>query len=219
MSEFITLIVTVSTILLVLFFSFFFVKKSKNRTDSVQIDLSGFEDRVLELVSKFQHISATRLSSLENKINEMNKLMREANDTYFKLSSILSDASKILTELEKKNSELDLAEDRTLIFEKKNPIIKNDNPKLPFLKNDNSFTESVQKNFENLAVESIEITSEDKTGIEEFEKPFDLKNSSLEHKILNLSSEGMDAMNIAKTLGVGKGEVDLVLGLFKRKFV
>ncbi len=35
---------------------------------------------------------------------------------------------------------------------------------------------------------------------------------------MNLSSEGLEAIEIAKQLGIGKGEVDLVLGLFKRKY-
>jgi hypothetical protein len=235
MPEIIMIVVTISTIFLIVLFSLFFIKNSKKKTQNSEIDLTDFEDRVLELVSKFQHISATRLSSLENKISEMNKLLREANETYFKLSSMLSDATKIMTEIEKKNNLKNLKNPN--IIDQKNEIsdgfsekdseeIKIDyteayipekskrNP--PYKKNDDSFSGSDDRE-----IPKVNLINEKKEAdieINKIEKPFDLKTSSLEHKILNLSSEGLDSAAIAKELEVGKGEVDLVLGLFKRKF-
>jgi hypothetical protein len=235
MPEIIMIVVTISTIFLIVLFSLFFIKNSKKKTQNSEIDLTDFEDRVLELVSKFQHISATRLSSLENKISEMNKLLREANETYFKLSSMLSDATKIMTEIEKKNNLKNLKNPN--IIDQKNEIsdgfsekdseeIKIDYTEAytpekskrtpPYKKNDDSFSGSDDRE-----IPKVNLISEKKEAdieINKIEKPFDLKTSSLEHKILNLSSEGLDSAAIAKELEVGKGEVDLVLGLFKRKF-
>jgi hypothetical protein len=235
MPEIIMIVVTISTIFLIVLFSLFFIKNSKKKTQNSEIDLTDFEDRVLELVSKFQHISATRLSSLENKISEMNKLLREANETYFKLSSMLSDATKIMTEIEKKNNLKNLRNSN--IIDQKNEIsdgfsekdseeIKIDYTEAytpekskrtpPYKKNDDSFSGSDDRE-----IPKVNLISEKKEAdieINKIEKPFDLKTSSLEHKILNLSSEGLDSAAIAKELEVGKGEVDLVLGLFKRKF-
>jgi len=241
MPEFITLIVTITTILVILVFSFIFLKKSKYKNNSAEIDLSALEDRVMELVSKFQHISATRLSSLENKINEMNKLMRDANETYLKLSSILSDATKIITELEKTKYEMSFIErenknkvDENSEFKKNQSsgeLQKNPTYKKTTVENHVESTDEKSVNFFSDSVPAktmddiVEVTNpkktvqEGQTTEEGVEKPFDLKSSSLEHKILYLSSEGLDSSSIAKELGVGKGEVDLVLGLFKRKFI
>ncbi len=229
------IVVTISTIFLIVLFSLFFIKNSKKKIQNSEIDLTDFEDRVLELVSKFQHISATRLSSLENKISEMNKLLREANETYFKLSSMLSDATKIMTEIEKKNNLKNLknfhnidqkSENSDGFSEKEAEEIKIDYTEAytpekskrtpPYKKNDDSFSGSDDRE-----IPKVNLINEKKEAdieINKIEKPFDLKTSSLEHKILNLSSEGLDSAAIAKELEVGKGEVDLVLGLFKRKF-
>ncbi|GEM_PF-347564 len=242
MSEIIIIIVTITTLLLILVFSFLFLRNGRKKDNTTaEIDLSGFEDSVLELVSKFQHISATRLSSLENKINEMNKLLKDANEIYFKLSSILSDATKKMTELEKRSNELGISGQKEMVEKKNTPqtsdttlygqmktetfngesdLASSRIKKMPYSKNDNSFSdvllETPAMEFQNT---DSHVNNNSRPTIEEIEKPFDLKSSSLEHKILNLSSEGMDSTEIAKRLGVGKGEVELVLGLFKRKFI
>jgi hypothetical protein len=239
MPEIITLIVTGTTILLVLVFTLLFLRNSRKKKGSAdEIDLSVFEDRVMELVSKFQHISATRLSSLENKINEVNALLKEANETYLKLSSILSDATKVLTELERKAGEKSVP--GTKEAPKKEHPFSDDavgtsdvviiDPRKDFTSVGNSKKKMISEDdgiFSELPVSppsKVELTvkvkeSEDKASVRTDEKAFDLKNSSLEHKILNLSSEGLECGDIAKKLGVGKGEVELVLGLFKRKFI
>jgi len=178
----------------------------------MEIDLSAFEDRVLELISKFQHISATRLTAMENKIEEMNKILREANEMYFRLSAILSDTSKTLTEMEGKKGELKLNEDpqKPKTDEKvREPLVSKQEEKRLKVE----FKEEEEEE------ESVDMKEEDHfTFEEEFVNPPDLKSSSLEHKIMNMSSEGMEAIEIAKKLSIGKGEVDLVLGLFKRKY-
>jgi hypothetical protein len=174
----------------------------------MEIDLSAFEDRVLELISKFQHISATKLTAMENKIEEMNKLLREANEMYFRLSSILSDTTKTLSEIETKTGELQLKTNQTKPVEPE----KSDNKSIKIESEANEKDKIIEE-------KSNERKEEDHfTFEEEFINPPDLKNSSLEHKIMNMSSEGMEAEEIAKKLGIGKGEVDLVLGLFKRKY-
>src|SRR6056297_1941352 len=111
MSDFLIITVTLLTLVTIIIFSLIFLRKSKKKNNEMEIDLSAFEDRVLELISKFQHISATRLTAMENKIEEMNKVLREANEMYFKLSAILSDTAKIMSELEGKKGELKLNED------------------------------------------------------------------------------------------------------------
>src|SRR6056297_2474873 len=208
MSDFLIITVTLLTLVTIIIFSFIFLKKSKKNNNEMEIDLSAFEDRVLELISKFQHISATRLTAMENKIEEMNKVLREANDMYFRLSALLSDTSKTLTEMEGKKGEFKSKEDH----QKSDNEEKGLTTKLTNLEEISSKVDFLEEN-------PVEIKEEDHfTFEEEFVNPPDLKSSSLEHKIMNMSSEGMEAIEIAKKLGIGKGEVDLVLGLFKRKY-
>lgn len=208
MSDFLILTVTLLTLIIIIIFSLIFLKKGKKKNTEMEIDLSAFEDRVLELISKFQHISATRLTAMENKIEEMNKVLREANEMYFRLSGILSDTTKTLSKFESNTGN---------IKPKSNPVKLNN----PTKSVDNSIKNESKAKEEDKIVEkkATERKEEDHfTFEEEFINPPDLKNSSLEHKIMNMSSEGMEAEEIAKKLGIGKGEVELVLGLFKRKY-
>lgn len=207
MSDFLIITVTLLTLTIIIIFSIIFLRKAKKKNNEMEIDLSAFEDRVLELISKFQHISATRLTAMENRIEEMNKVLREANDMYFRLSAILSDTSKTLSEIEGKKGELKLQQSQQKNEDKEKNVPK----ALP--------EKEMLKQKSDVKVETTNFKEEDHfTFEEEFIKPPDLKNSSLEHKIMNMSSEGMEAVDIAKKLGIGKGEVDLVLGLFKRKY-
>lgn len=204
MSDFIILTVTLLTLAIIIIFSLIFLKKSKKKNSEMEIDLSAFEDRVLELISKFQHISATRLTAMENKIEEMNKVLREANEMYFKLSAVLSDTTKALSEVEHKKA-ITIDNKKTIENPKQEPKIK---------LNQVLEEEQTDKKEVNISAKGDDhFTFED-----EFINPPDLKNSSLEHKIMNLSSEGLEASEIAKSLKIGKGEVNLVLGLFKRKY-
>ncbi|MDN5359523.1 MAG: hypothetical protein PWQ84_586 [Thermotogaceae bacterium] len=208
MSDFLITTVTILTLVIIVVFSLIFLKRTKTKNTEMEIDLSAFEDRVLELISKFQHISATKLTAMENKIEEMNKLLREANEMYFRLSSILSDTTKTLSEIETKTGELQLKTNQTKPVEPE----KSDNKSIKIESEANEKDKIIEE-------KSNERKEEDHfTFEEEFINPPDLKNSSLEHKIMNMSSEGMEAEEIAKKLGIGKGEVDLVLGLFKRKY-
>lgn len=204
MSEFIIIAVTLLTLVVIVIFSIIFLRKTNKKNNEMEIDLTAFEDRVLELIGKFQHISATRLTTMENKIEEMNKVLRSANEMYLKLSAVLSDAAKTLSEIDSKKEPLLKQNER---FQKKAPLIDIPNDVEEDLEEPVSEKDSLFKD-----------TVDHFTFEEEFINPPDLKNSSLEHKIMNLSSEGLEAMEIAKQLGIGKGEVDLVLGLFKRKY-
>jgi len=215
MPEFIILIVTVLTLIVITAVSFMFLRKTRGKDSEMEFDLSAFEDRVLELISKFQHISSSRLSAMENKIDEMNKVLKEANEMYFKLSSILSDTTK-------KMSEMDNRKINTNAFiearEQSDEIKKTAAYSPPFEGDEEKF-KTVEENIQEEVQTDKEKQNDDHfTFEEEFNKPLDLKNSSLEHKIMNLSSEGVDSSEIARTLGIGKGEVELVLGLFKRKY-
>ncbi len=168
-----------------------FLKNSKKAALRSKDGSNEFEDQVLELVSKFQHISATRLNSLEIKMKEVREILKESNEIYLKLTSVMAEAGRERMALEK-------------------------------LLNENSKNEALQyeikkdKKAEESEIKKIEPKKEEEN--DESSEGLDLTKSSLEHQILNLSSEGMETDEIARNLGIGRGEVQLVQELFRRKF-
>ena len=87
------MIIVVSVVLLtvtvVLVMVFAYLRHMKTQQASPHLDISDLEERVLELVNRFQHISATRINTFEQKIKEMSVLIQHANESYMKLTSVI----------------------------------------------------------------------------------------------------------------------------------
>jgi len=217
MPTMLVLAVIISTIIFIALIAFYFIRQSKGKQNVADIDFAEFEESVIDLVSKFQHISATRLSSLENKLDEMNKLLKESNEIYLKLTSVMSDAAKRKTELE---ALLNRADQSKITGEDtREPHVevrKKESDETISEENEPKTDKPIEEKPD--IAEKFDPRKNTESREEEVENPFDLKSSSIEHKIMNLSSEGLDSNDIAKELGVGKGEVELVLELFKRKY-
>ncbi|MCD6442397.1 MAG: hypothetical protein J7L28_00330 [Thermotogae bacterium] len=64
------------------------------------------EERLLELLGKFKHVASIKLEMLERKIDELRKLVKEANDVYASLAVIITDATKFKNELEQAENEV-----------------------------------------------------------------------------------------------------------------
>lgn len=204
---------------------FIFLRGSKRNLHEPSTDVNEFEERVLDLIGRFQHISANRLSALESRIMEMQKILRESNEVYLQLSSLISESSKFRSELDKQiNSIAPVPHSLTETSKEEEETIPDDLQRLK---------EKVSQQFDPMKVQVNEVPQEteierkkatspqrqfnSKTEEEAFERKMDVFQSSLEHRILNLSSEGLDPEEIAKQLEIGKGEVILVLELFRRK--
>jgi len=191
------MIIVVSVVLLtvtvVLVMVFAYLRHMKTQQASPHLDISDLEERVLELVNRFQHISATRINTFEQKIKEMSVLIQHANESYMKLTSVISEAYKAESELLERSRKKEM---ETLFGKLRSEKVESEN-----------------------VVEYIGST------VSEKREPFspvppdavDLRTSSIEHQILNLSSEGQSAEDIADSLQIGRGEVQLVLELFRRK--
>ena len=65
------------------------------------------EERLLELLGKFKHVASIKLEMLERKIEELRKLVKEANDVYASLAVIITDATKFKNELERAENEVE----------------------------------------------------------------------------------------------------------------
>ncbi|WP_028843732.1 MULTISPECIES: DUF6115 domain-containing protein [Pseudothermotoga] len=127
------------------------------------------EDRILQLMGQFRHMSAIRLNMLDKKIEEMRKLIKEANSLYGKLCVQE-------TKLVDKTCEWD---------------------------------SNVETELHDKEPESHESEHE--------EAPDSENNTSVERKILLLYQEGKTEQEIARSLGIGVGEVMLILSLFRHR--
>ena len=148
--------------------------------ESGEEELEGAEQRILELMGRFKHVSNIRLEMLERKIEEIKKVIREANDVYSSLVIKMTDLMKIQEEYGKSS------EDET-------DIVKVAPKKVSSGENKGSSEEKLR-------------------DIEEDEE---FSSASVERRILMLHDEGFSDVEIAKKLGIGVGEVRLMISLFR----
>ncbi|HPE68029.1 MAG TPA: hypothetical protein PLF96_01765 [Thermotogota bacterium] len=180
---------------------FIFARQFRKRMENPQIDYEEFEERVLNLVSRFQHISATRLSALEQKIEEISGVLKKANQSYFQLSALLGDIAKARVELESLHDRWEQLSPGSLQGPSQPP----------------AFSREERESSAISADAHTPLPLEEGNETEVSPPQMDLSQSSIEHKILNLSSEGHSADEIARQLEIGRGEVRLVLELFRKK--
>jgi len=212
-------LVVFATFGLLIAMGFLFIRGSKKKTEKLSTDVNEFETRVLDLIGRFQHISANRLQALENRIADFQKVLKESNEIYLSLSSLVSESNKHITEFEKKMG---------MIRE----FSQDSNGKAAPLNHDEgNHAEDIKQNTRDKTTRKKSSVEEEKKEfvLEQSKKgdsgeresssfpSFDISESSLEHRILNLASEGSEPEEIAKQLKIGKGEVLLVLELFRRK--
>lgn len=156
------------------------------------------EERILELLGKFKHVASIKLEMLEKKVDELKGLIKEANDSYASLSVLLTDLNKVAYEIDKDS----------------NTSIINSEKKLEHVE----LKENEKDNLEVDATDSENTVESSSTSDDSNEIPDpDLEDDSesLERKILRLNEEGFEDLEIARKLGIGVGEVKLIIELFR----
>lgn len=84
LADFFSWVVFLSTLGTVAFAWGLFLSNTAQRTPK-QEEYEKFEERILELMGQFRHISSVRLQMLDKKIEELKKLIKEANTLYASL--------------------------------------------------------------------------------------------------------------------------------------
>lgn len=82
--DFFSWVVFLSTLGTIAFAWGLFLSNTVQRTPK-QEEYEKFEERILELMGQFRHMSSTRLQMLDKKIEELRKLIKEANTLYASL--------------------------------------------------------------------------------------------------------------------------------------
>ncbi|MBM7560197.1 DUF6115 domain-containing protein [Marinitoga litoralis] len=174
---------------------------------SITID-SSIEDQSNTLLARFQKITSSRLRALDNKIELLDQLIKDADEVYMKSFSMLTD-------LEKKNDEIKRVNNK----KQNNRTIDNSN----FSKFDSNNLEMPIYN-ENEFKKSNYYNSEKKFNnvneYQELQNTFkeDKKEKSpeqlLKEKIIEQYKKGMSINEIAKMLDKGSGEIKLIIDLY-----
>jgi len=181
----ITFFVVAGTIATVTFSWANFLMNNKLKKEE---DLDETEQRILELMGRFKYVSNLRLEMLDKKIEEIKRVIREANEVYSTLTVKITDLMKLKDNF--MNIEEEISENH------------DEFPKGVDFSEHKEFKK--EKEYYDLGVEEIE---EDKIEVTE---------SNVEKRILSLYDEGYTDVEIAKKLGIGVGEVQLMIGLFRR---
>lgn len=91
-------LVVLSTIVTLGFAWGIFLSQTLRRKTQLDEEYEKFEERILELMGQFRHMSAVRLQMLDRKMEEMRKLIKQANSLYSRLcvreTEVMSSFSK-----------------------------------------------------------------------------------------------------------------------------
>jgi len=177
----ITLFVVAGTIATVTFSWANFLINAKLKKEE---DLDEAEQRILELMGRFKYVSNLRLEMLDKKIEEVKRVIREANEVYSTLTVKITDLMRLKENFINVEEELMDTSD----FSGKKKALE------------------VQKVDKEIVEGSDESRDENDNIIE----------TNIEKRILSLYDEGYTDVEIAKKLGIGVGEVQLMIGLFRR---
>jgi ABC-type multidrug transport system fused ATPase/permease subunit len=142
----------------------------------------GEESEILTLLTEFKHVADMKIASLEDKSDKLKFQLKRANETIARLTSVITDAEKMIDVLKSFYEEEAEKE-----VKKKNNVDK-DHFKNPPKSNNKKIVDT----------DSLEESLAD--GPNKFNE-----------KVLKLYNEGWSVDDIARMLDKGKGEVKLIL--------
>ncbi|KAF2955300.1 hypothetical protein [Marinitoga sp. 38H-ov] len=173
---------------------------------SISID-SSIEDQSNTLLARFQKITSSRLRALDNKIELLDQLIKDADEVYMKSFSMLTD-------LEKKNDEIKRVNNKNV--NNKN-LIKNKIDNSRFSKLDSN---SIEKPFYTKNNIKNDIDNNFNNEFYELQNSFNEKKKEkspeqlLKEKIIEQYKKGISINDIAKMLDKGAGEIKLIIDLY-----
>lgn len=176
-----------------------------DKMDTQITELNKFSDKQKDSMDKLSK-SALTIEILEEQINNIEQMAvqfsrdiktSELKTNILNVQSVNHDSRSTTSELEESDEKIDFSN----IFESEESVFEN------------------QKVFEALKQDDSEDDIEEIFGIFSNEKAkdnnIDQEVSNNNSKILNMSKDGQSAREIAKNLGLGVGEVQLVIDLFE----
>lgn len=172
---------------LTLLWIIYILQNLSQRNEKTQIDEE--EERLVELMGKVRVFVDSKIEQLDKKMEEVRKLIKELNEQYIALSalSLKNVEGKFETSV---NSVSSLNENQDNII-------------------------SVE---EKLDVNNLGNLSNSKNAKVDRIKDYELSDeNNIEKKIFEMFQNGMEPVEIAKSLKMGVGEVQLIIDLMKRQ--
>lgn len=240
MESLVLISISIATILYVLgFIMLFRYKRDKIRILEEELEaLNNLLDGCDKMVNELNNVSDYVVSNIEEKSNELKKLIKKADnkikDINIDLESvqnvpIKSIDSEIVEKIQEESSE---PKKRTKRSKKTEGKDSEQSKSKDFSKTISESVSSVINAYENninlvkklekaedkkpkYLIEPISIDEPIEINFSDKPKKFSLLLNSKTKEVIELSKQGLDTTEIAKKLGIGKGEIELILGLKK----
>jgi hypothetical protein len=151
------------------------------------------EERLVELMGKVRVFVDSKMELLDKKTEEVRKLLKELNEELVTISALSID----------KNI------GNSLNIDKPTQTTKNEVDK--FVSEDGQKKDDIDSTLRNISSDQKSDERNSRNSIEKSE------DGSIEERIFEMFLDGMEPVEIAKTLKMGVGEVSLIIDLMKRQ--
>ncbi|HOA16336.1 MAG: hypothetical protein GX468_05625 [Thermotogaceae bacterium] len=180
---------TVSTVIFA--WATFLVQSFRSKNE--KSDLDEDEERLVELMGKVRVFVDSKMELLDKKTEEVRKLLKELNEELITISALSID----------KNI------GNSLNIDKPTQTTKNEVDK--FVSEDGQKKDDIDSTLRNISSDQKSDERNSRNSIEKSE------DDSIEERIFEMFLNGMEPVEIAKTLKMGVGEVSLIIDLMKRQ--
>ncbi|HQI09802.1 MAG TPA: hypothetical protein PK608_05600 [Fervidobacterium sp.] len=180
---------TVSTVIFA--WATFLVQSFRSKNE--KSDLDEDEERLVELMGKVRVFVDSKMELLDKKTEEVRKLLKELNEELITISALSID----------KNI------GNSLNIDKPTQTTKNEVDK--YASEDGQRNDDIDSTLRNISSDQKSDEKNPRTSIEKSE------DGSIEERIFEMFLDGMEPVEIAKTLKMGVGEVSLIIDLMKRQ--
>jgi len=186
---------TVSTVIFA--WATFLVQSFRSKNE--KSDLDEDEERLVELMGKVRVFVDSKMELLDKKTEEVRKLLKELNEELVTISALSID----------KNIGNSLNIDKPTQVTQTTQTAKNEVDK--YVSEDGQKKDDIDSTLRNISSDQKSDEKNPRTSIEKSE------DGSIEERIFEMFLDGMEPVEIAKTLKMGVGEVSLIIDLMKRQ--
>jgi len=186
---------TVSTVIFA--WATFLVQSFRSKNE--KSDLDEDEERLVELMGKVRVFVDSKMELLDKKTEEVRKLLKELNEELVTISALSID----------KNIGNSLNIDKPTQVTQTTQTAKNEVDK--YVSEDGQKKDDIDSTLRNISSDQKSDEKNPRTSIEKSE------DDSIEERIFEMFLNGMEPVEIAKTLKMGVGEVSLIIDLMKRQ--
>ena len=184
------------------------IQTLKKTNENNELTSISFDEESNKLLARFQKITTTKLRALDNKIEIVDQLLKDVNESYSRLASILSEVEKINDEYFNKSRKSSITDTvktvdpQSLETAKIKETFKNDE----LNEEDNNDNNKAEE--KNIDKEGPEVQKSN------YEEDIILDKKSM---VLKYYHQGLTPQEIGKKLNIGIGEVMLFINLYNKQ--